>query len=60
MWTILQFFIEFVIILLLFYDLVFWPKGVWDLSSQPGVIPTPPALGGKVIITAREVPLLNV
>ena len=37
----------------------FWPKGVWDLSSQPGIVPTSPALGGKVIITTREVPLPN-
>ena len=26
-------FIEFVRILLLFYVLVFWPRGMWDLSS---------------------------
>ena len=26
-------FIEFVTILLLFYVLVFWPRGMWDLSS---------------------------
>ena len=33
MWTILKTFIEFVIILLLFYVLDFWPRGMWDLSS---------------------------
>ena len=25
--------IEFVMVLLLFYVLVFWPQGVWNLSS---------------------------
>ena len=33
MWTIFKVFIEFVTILLLFYALVFWPQGMWDLSS---------------------------
>ena len=33
MWTILKVFIEFVTVLLLFYVLVFWPRGVWDLNS---------------------------
>ena len=33
MWTILKIFIEFVIILLLFYTLDFWPRGMCDLSS---------------------------
>ena len=33
MWTILKVFIEFVTILLLFYGLVFWLQGMWDLSS---------------------------
>ena len=33
MWTIFKVFIEFVTILLLFYVLVFWPRGTWDLSS---------------------------
>ena len=28
-----KFFIEFVIILLWFYVLVFWQRGMWDLSS---------------------------
>ena len=31
-WTIFKVFIEFVAILLLFYVLVFWPQGMWDLS----------------------------
>ena len=33
MWTILKVFIEFVTILFLFSFLVFWPQGMWDLSS---------------------------
>ena len=33
MWTILKVFIEFVTIFLLFYVLVLWPQGMWDLSS---------------------------
>ena len=33
MWTIFfKVFIEFVTILLLFYVLVLWPRGMWDLS----------------------------
>ena len=41
MWTIfLKSFIEFVAILLLFYVLVFWPAGMWDVRSQPGIEPT--------------------
>ena len=32
-WTILKVFTEFVTILLQFYVLVFWPQGVWHLSS---------------------------
>ena len=31
-WTIFKVFIAFVIILLLLYVLVFWPRGLWDLS----------------------------
>ena len=33
MWTIFKVLIEFVTTLLLFYVLVFWPRGMWDLSS---------------------------
>ena len=33
MWTIFKVFTEFVTTLLLFYVLVFWPWGMWDLSS---------------------------
>ena len=46
-------FIELVTILLLFYLLVFWPRGMWDLSSPTRDWPrTPcPALEGKVLTT---------
>ena len=57
-------FTEFVTILLLFYVLVFWPRGMWNFSEacgilarrgilapQPGIEPTPPALEGEVLTT---------
>ena len=44
-------FIEFATILLLFYILGFWPRGMWDITPQPGIEPTPPALEGKVSTT---------
>ena len=28
--------VEFVAILLLFYVLVFWPRGIWDLRAPTG------------------------
>ena len=54
MWTIFKVFIEFVTILLLFYVLVFWPRGMWDLSSPPGIEPTPSALEGEVLATGPQ------
>ena len=36
MWTIFKVFREFVTILFLFYVLVFWPLGMWDLSPDQG------------------------
>ena len=33
MWTIFKVFAEFVTLLFLFYVLVFWLQGMWDLSS---------------------------
>ena len=33
MWTVFKVFIEFVTILLLFYVLVFWLRGIWDLNT---------------------------
>ena len=43
--------IEFVTILLLFYVLVFWPRGIWILAHRPGIELTPPALEGEVLTT---------
>ena len=34
MWTLFKVLIKFVTILLLFHVLVFWPSGMWNLSSQ--------------------------
>ena len=48
-WTIFKVLIEFATILLLFYVLVFWTQGMWDLSSPQGIEPKPPALEGKVL-----------
>ena len=42
-------FLEFVITLILFYVLVFWPRGLWNLNSQTRVEPAPPALKGKIL-----------
>ena len=36
MWTIFKVFIEFITMLLLFYVLVSWPQGMWDLISLTG------------------------
>ena len=44
-------FIEFVTVLFLFYVLVFWPGGMWDISSQPGTEHTPFALEDEVLTT---------
>ena len=35
-WNIFKVFIEFVTILILFYVLLFWPCGMWDLVSPSG------------------------
>ena len=45
MWIFLKSFIEFVAILLLFYVLVFWPPGMWDLSSPTGNGTLTPCIG---------------
>ena len=64
MWTTFKVFIEFVTILLLFYVLVFWPCGMWNLRilvPLQGVRPTCPCIGRQSLNhkTAREVPLLK-
>ena len=51
MWTIFKVFVEFVTVLLLFRVLVFWPRGMWGLSSLPGIEYAPPALEGEVLTT---------
>ena len=51
MWTAFKVFIEFATVLLLFYVLVFWPKGMWDLSSLTKNRACTPALGGEVLAT---------
>ena len=52
MWASLsEVFIEFVTILLLFYVLFFWPRGIWILAHRPGIELTPPALEGEVLTT---------
>ena len=61
MWTIFKVFIEFVIILLLLF--MFWFFGheaCGILALQPGIKPTPSALEGKALTTAKEVPLIAV
>ena len=61
MWTILKVFIEFVTILLLFCVLVFWPRGMWDLSSPTRDQTCTPCIGRQSLNhwTAREVPEKN-
>ena len=58
MWTIFKVFIEFVRILLLFYALVLWPRGMWDLSSLTRDRTRTPCIGRLSLNhwTAREVP----
>ena len=52
MWTIFKVFIEFVIILLLFYVLVFLaPRHVGSQLPDQGSNPRPPALEGAVLTT---------
>ena len=60
MWTIFKDFIEFVTILLLFYVLVFWPRGMWDLSSPTRDRIHTPCIGRQSLNnwTAREVPAM--
>ena len=50
-------FIEFLTVSLLFHVLIFWPRGMWDLSSPARIEPTPHALEESLIHwTAREIP----
>ena len=58
MWTTFKVFIEFVTILLLFYVLVFCPRGMWDLSSPARDRTCTPCIGRECLNhwTAREGP----
>ena len=57
-WTIFKVFIEFVTILLLFYVLVFWLRGMWDLSSPTRDRTRTPCIGRRSLNhwTTSEVP----
>ena len=59
MWTVFKIFIEFVIILLLFYVLVFWARGMWDWSSLTRNQTCTPCIGWQNFNhwATREVPL---
>ena len=52
MWTMLKVFIELFTILFLFYILVFWLPGMWDLNSltRDGTL-TPCIVGSEVLTT---------
>ena len=54
------FFTEFVTVLLLIYVLVFWPCGMWDLSSPTRHQTHTPCIGRRSINhwTAKEVPMI--
>ena len=58
MWSILKVFIEFTTTLLLFSILVFWPRGMWDLSSPTTNQTHTPCTGTLCLNhwTTREVP----
>ena len=58
MWSIFKVFIEFVTVLLLFYVLVFWPRGMWDPSFPTRDRTCTPCIGRRGLNhwTAREVP----
>ena len=50
-WTIFKAFIEqlkYYFCFMVFFFL--WPQNIWDLSSPPGIKPTPPLLKGEVLI----------
>ena len=60
MWTIFQVFIEFVKVLLLFYVLVFWPRGTCDRTSLTRDRARTPCMGRQILNhwTTREVPII--
>ena len=60
MCTIFKVFTEFVTILLLFYVLVFWPRGMWNLISSTRTRTCTPCIGTQNLNcwTARKIPAL--
>ena len=58
---ILKSLLNFVTTLLLFYILVFWPQGIWDLSSLTRDRTCTPCIGRRSLNhwTAREVPTMR-
>ena len=61
MWTIFKAFIEFVTTMLLFYVLVFWLRGTWDLSAPTRDQTHTPCIGRWNLNrwTTREVPIIQ-
>ena len=57
LWTIFKVFIKFSTVLFLFYILVFWPQGMWDLGSPARDWTCTPCIGRWSLNhqTAREV-----
>ena len=60
MWTIFKVFTEFGTILFPLYVLVFWPRGMWDLSSPASNQTRSPCFGGQSLIpwTTSGVPVI--
>ena len=52
MWTILKVFITFVTVLLVSYSVFFQRRGLWGLSSLPGLEPALLALKGNILTPA--------
>ena len=61
MWTIFKVFIEFVTVLLLFFPLDFWPRGIWGPSSPTRDQTHTPRIGRRSLNhwAAREVPNMS-
>ena len=64
MWTIFKVFIEFVTVLLLFYVLFFWLRGMWDFISPTRDGTHTPCIGRQksspLDQTARGVPIYTI
>ena len=58
MWTISKVFIQFFTIFLLFDALIFWPRGMWDISSPTRDRTLTSCIGRRSLYhwNAREVP----